>query len=391
MLDLSDARRLLEEAERAASDADFASADRLLREAARIQEAELGPLHPDLANTLNNLAIVAENTGQPADAERFYRRAAAIASAALPADHPMVEASRRNLEDFCHASGLAIDAPAFMTPSAHETELGLSAFAPEDEADVAEPRVAVPAPTPTVGTPPAAPAASATPAAPAKAPAPPAIPPASPLLDVADLPLSTTPSAATAPRSSSRAWLVVVAGLVVAAALAALRPWEAREDVLQPAVTDTARDNRAPKPAAPAAQPPAAAANPAALPARDTAAAIDAPALTSTDGISLATAQVCARFAASGSTWQCDPIGAAVAPGTLVFYTRVRAARDVAVVHRWYHGDTLMRAAKLATRANATEGFRTYSRLAVSSPGEWRVEVTTAGGERLHEQRFTVQ
>ena len=38
------------------------TADALLGDAARRQETELGPLHPDLANTLNNLAIVAEKT-----------------------------------------------------------------------------------------------------------------------------------------------------------------------------------------------------------------------------------------------------------------------------------------------------------------------------------------
>ena len=98
---------MLEVAEHAATGGDFASADELLRGAARIQEAELGPLHPDLANTLNNLAIVAEKMGRPGDAETFYRRATAIASASLPADHPMVADSRQNLEDFCRARGLA--------------------------------------------------------------------------------------------------------------------------------------------------------------------------------------------------------------------------------------------------------------------------------------------
>ncbi len=111
MSELQDAGRMLEAAEQAAIAGDFASADELLRGAARIQEAELGPLHPDLANTLNNLAIVAEKTGRLDDAETFYRRAVAIASASLPADHPMVAASRENLEDFCRARGLPIDAP----------------------------------------------------------------------------------------------------------------------------------------------------------------------------------------------------------------------------------------------------------------------------------------
>ena len=109
---------MLEAAERAAIGGDLASAEKLLSDAARIQEAEQGPLHPDLANTLNNLAIVTEKTGRPGDAETFYRQAASIAAASLPADDPMVAASRENLEAFCRARGLPIDAPAFVASAA---------------------------------------------------------------------------------------------------------------------------------------------------------------------------------------------------------------------------------------------------------------------------------
>src|SRR5262245_66670548 len=89
------ARNLLAEAERAAGTGDFVSAEVLLRDAAQLQETELGPFHPDLANTLDNLAIVAEKQGRQPDAERFYRRAVDIASAARPAEQPMVRRSRR--------------------------------------------------------------------------------------------------------------------------------------------------------------------------------------------------------------------------------------------------------------------------------------------------------
>ena len=71
MSDLQDAGRMLAEAEQAAIANDLVLADELLRGAARIQEAELGPLHPDLANTLDNFAIVAEKTGRLGDAEAF--------------------------------------------------------------------------------------------------------------------------------------------------------------------------------------------------------------------------------------------------------------------------------------------------------------------------------
>jgi len=152
---------MLEAAKHAAVAGDLVSAAELLRGAARIQEAELGPLHPDLANTLNNLAIVSEKTGRPADAETFYRRAAAIASASLPADHPMVVDSRQNLEDFCRARGLPIDpiagtTPSVSMPAAWDLDLGLSAFSSEepsieDELPVA--RAATPTATARVATP----------------------------------------------------------------------------------------------------------------------------------------------------------------------------------------------------------------------------------------------
>ena len=71
---------VIDAAEQAASAGDYASAEQLLREAALLQEASLGPLHPDLANTLNNLGVVCEITEKPADAEDCFRRACTIAS-----------------------------------------------------------------------------------------------------------------------------------------------------------------------------------------------------------------------------------------------------------------------------------------------------------------------
>jgi len=65
MAEVEKVRHLLDRAEQAAMGADFVSAEELLKRAATIQEQALGPRHPDLANTLNNLAIVAEKTGHP--------------------------------------------------------------------------------------------------------------------------------------------------------------------------------------------------------------------------------------------------------------------------------------------------------------------------------------
>jgi tetratricopeptide repeat protein len=98
-------RTILEAAERAAAAEDFVSAEQHLRQAATLQERQLGAGHPDLANTLNNLGIVSEYVGKPADAEACYRRAYRIAAAALPAEHPLVQTSGQNLRDFCEATG----------------------------------------------------------------------------------------------------------------------------------------------------------------------------------------------------------------------------------------------------------------------------------------------
>ena len=116
MADTRDIQSVVEAAEQAARGGDYASAERLLTEVAGLQEASLGPLHPDLANTLNNLAIVCEITEKPADAERHFRRAYAIATAALPPDHPFVATSRKNLEDFCNTRGIAVDEPPAPPP-----------------------------------------------------------------------------------------------------------------------------------------------------------------------------------------------------------------------------------------------------------------------------------
>ena len=92
-------RSIIEAAKQSAAGGDYATAETLLREAAVLQEASLGPLDPDLANTLNNLGIVCEMNDHPADAERCFRRAVTIATTVLEPNHPCVVMSRQNLRD----------------------------------------------------------------------------------------------------------------------------------------------------------------------------------------------------------------------------------------------------------------------------------------------------
>jgi hypothetical protein len=117
MSEAQNVQSLLEQAEHAAIAGDLSAADELLRNAARIQEAELGPIHPDLTSTLTNRAIIAEKTGRMGDAETFYRRAAAVASASLPRDHQIVADSRKNLEDFCRDRRLPVEAAPTFPPA----------------------------------------------------------------------------------------------------------------------------------------------------------------------------------------------------------------------------------------------------------------------------------
>jgi hypothetical protein len=327
MPELLDARHLIEGAEQAAVSGDFSSANELLREAARIQEAELGPLHPDLANTLNNLAIAAEKTGRPGDAETFYRRAAAIASASLPADHPMVAESRKNLEDFCREHGLSIAEAAVMTTSAPDPAIELEA--------------------PTQAT-----------SRPASQPLPPA-----------------------ARRSSHPlAWAAVGAAVLLVVAVLVTRPWSSSQPPTAAPPT-TAVEPAVPPAVAPApnepARPPGAAPPTAPSPA--------------SGAVTLAVAQLCQPFSTSGGSWQCDSPGDAAAPGRLVLYTRVRSSSNATIVHRWYRDDVLRQSVNLTVRANASAGFRTYSRQTVDSGGNWRVEVRDANGDLLHEERFVVR
>jgi hypothetical protein len=335
---------------------DFTAADELLRGAARIQEDELGPLHPDLANTLNNLAIVAEKTGRPGEAEPLYRRAAAIAAAALPSDHPMIVETRQNLEDFCRAHGLPIDTPAVVTPTA----------------DTAQEIKAVAKP------------AAPQPVLPRRDPGPPA--------PIASQPLAPAPTADRA--SHALGWLATGVVILVGVVLIVLRPWSSRDASVPPTTPEPAAARPAEPVSPPIATPPAGSAPigeaaPKAAPRRD-----DRKVTTNTPpatgAITLATAQLCRNFSTTGSNWRCAEAGSSVAPGPIVFYTRVASPRDTAIVHRWYRGNTLRQSVKLTTRANATEGYRTYSRQTVDQ-GDWRVEVMSTDGKLLHEERFVVR
>ena len=333
-----EARSIIENAEHAAAAGNYASAEDLLREAAALQEQTLGPNHPDLANTFNNLGIVCEMTDNPIDAEHFFRRAHAIATATLAPDHPFVATSRQNLHDFCSTRGRPVELP----PSPPSLAAWLDAPAP--------------------GT------------APRHESSPPA----------------KTQGATPLPRKTFwRPALGALSGvglLVVMFTMA--RPWGSpvEETTSRPATPI------APAPEAPPPRPTAPSAEPAAQPqitATPAAKPVPTPAAKPTAMPTVAAARLCTALKA----WRCEAADSQVRPGPMFFYTQLKSPTATTVEHRWYQGDRLRRAMQLRVDANPGAGYRTYSRHTISSEsaGDWRVELRSADGTVLHEERFTVR
>ena len=63
----------------------------------------LGPDHPDVATSLNNLAALYHDQGRYADAEPLYKRSLAIHEKSLGPDHPDVATSLNNLAELYQA------------------------------------------------------------------------------------------------------------------------------------------------------------------------------------------------------------------------------------------------------------------------------------------------
>jgi len=62
-----------------------------------MDEKALGPEHPNVANLLNNLALLYDEQGKYAEAEPLYQRALKIDEKALGPEHPTVALYAGNL------------------------------------------------------------------------------------------------------------------------------------------------------------------------------------------------------------------------------------------------------------------------------------------------------
>ena len=395
-------RAIVDDAERAAANGDYVTAEQLLRQAVALQEADLGARHPALANTLNNLAVASEMANKPDEAEQSYRRAYAIATETLAPTDPLVATTEKNLRGFLETRGKVMEPVVVRGPL-----------------DAIEPDLASrPAP------------AAVSPAPDAAAVPPPQHVEADIALTPHDLPLEASASPAEVVRRDHRAPTRAIVAVVAAALvvlIVAARAWFGSEtappapdtgtpsaavsEAAPSAAAPTAAPEQWPPPAAPSAAAPTApptappeqvpveptppAATPAPVPPADAPAPErDAARQSATTGSppAVATAELCLNLITGGG-WRCEPATSPVRAGVLFFYTRIKSASNVTVQHRWYRGDRLFRVVDLQVGANANEGYRTYSRTTVNdrSAGEWRVELATKDGTVLHEEKFTVQ
>ncbi|PJB96305.1 MAG: hypothetical protein CO080_03560, partial [Nitrospirae bacterium CG_4_9_14_0_8_um_filter_70_14] len=75
------------------------------KKALEVAEKDVGPNHPDVALSLNNLAWLYRTQGHYAQAEPLYRRSLAILERALGPDHPAVALSLNNLAGLYDTQG----------------------------------------------------------------------------------------------------------------------------------------------------------------------------------------------------------------------------------------------------------------------------------------------
>jgi len=346
MTELLDPALIIDAAQQAVAAGDYSEAERLLREAAAIQELNLGSVHPDLASTLNNLALVCERTNKFDEAERGYRRAHAIAVASLGPGHPFVTTSLKNLVDFCAAHEIP-----FWKPPADVSDNETSSPEPEAEA------------------------------------------PPEPMLP------ADKPGTAWSSRTIAVATLGVA--VVVAVAFAVQKRGITGTSDPVPQAQNRPSSTNDPPPA-PVTTPPLTSEHQPAVTLERRAvtapAAVEPPNAAETSvtsaSVSVLNAQLCSALEKSGSPdWHCAPMNGDPRPGTYTLYTRLLTNADTTVEHRWYRGEHVQQVRRLRVAASPGTGFRTFSRNTISPEraGSWKVELRGADGAVLWEAQFVIR
>ena len=335
----------IEAAQQAAAAGDYPAAEELLRKAAAMQEVSLGPLHPDLASTLNNLALVCERTNKLDEAERGYRRAHAIAIASLSPGHPFIATSYKNLVDFCEAHQI----PIWKPPAVRSDD---DTSSPEPSAEV-QPQPTLPV----------------------------------------DTPRRTWP-----PRPIALAILGVAVVVAIAFAVQLRRTTDTSVPLPQAQNTSSASDSTATPATTPAVTGKPKPAVTLETRADTTPAPVERPTPRETSiapaPVSVLNAQLCSALEKKGSPdWQCASVASDAPPGTYIFYTRLLANAETTVEHRWYRGERVHQVRRLRVVASPGSGYRTFSSNTISAEraGDWKVELRAADGTLLREEHFVIR
>ena len=130
---LAEVAALNERADQLYSQGRYSEAIPLVQRVLRIREAALGPNHPDVATSLNNLAILYQDQGLYSDAEPLYKRALAINEKIFGANHPNVATSLSNFAHLYESQGRYADAEILLKRSLAINEKARGS----DSADVA--------------------------------------------------------------------------------------------------------------------------------------------------------------------------------------------------------------------------------------------------------------
>jgi CHAT domain-containing protein/tetratricopeptide (TPR) repeat protein len=103
----------------------FAEATEIAKRVLAILEMTLGPEHPDVAQTLNNLALLHQAQGHYGDAEPLFRRSLVIREKVLGPEHPDVGTALNNVAGIYQAQGRYGDAEPLYRRSLAITEKAL--------------------------------------------------------------------------------------------------------------------------------------------------------------------------------------------------------------------------------------------------------------------------
>ena len=407
----------------ATSAEDYATAERTLRRLLRLQEADLGLSHPDVANTLNDLGVVCDRLGRPEEAEFLYRRALGVARRTLAPDHASVTTSVENLSKLYRAQGKTEKLAKLSSSGA----TGLNRPSSEASAVVADD--------------PEPPTASTEPQN---------------VVDSLQSTHSGPDKSSQTEESLLRKWftrwfggfvLLAVGGLLLVVWLLF-----GRNPVLDSASDDGARTSQSPplstrdvstgigeaiitsetnqsevplsavitateSESSPGNLSPSLSSSPdrtLGLPAAESMtsggedddvssgrtvgtlgsrAGVGGP-----DAVTVVAAEICSRLETrndegnSLAEWSCDAVGDQAIPGQLFFYTRIRSPRGTTVAHQWFRNDSLVDSVTLDIGANAGPGYRTYSSHTVSAEerGLWRVELRSRNETVIHSDEFVV-